>query len=147
MIAGWLALEDAALAALEAEIGSQVQTLETYQGDWRADLEQRAWRLPAVLMTCRRMRGEAVGWGSYDLTLELRALVVVRQLRGEAQGRREPGGVYELLEGIRRAWWHRDLGLDLLLPLVLVEEEGLLAGPEFTVYGALYRTGMIQDFS
>jgi phage gp37-like protein len=146
MTTAWLALEDAALAALEAEIGSLVRTLETYQGDWRADLEQRAWRLPAVLVTCRRARGEQVGWGSYDLTLELRALVVVRQLRGEAQGRREPGGVYEILEGIHRGWWHQDLGLDLL-PLALVEEEALLAGPEFLVYGASYRTGMVQDFS
>jgi len=147
MTAGfWVAIEDAALAALEAEIGSQVQTLETYQGDWRADLEQQAWRLPAVLVDLAPGRGEQVGWGSYDLTLEIRALVVVRQLRGEAQGRRGAGGAYELLEGIRRAWWHQDLGLDLL-PLALVEEEALLSGPEFTVYGALYRTRMVQDFS
>lgn len=146
MTTGWRAMEDAALAALAAEIGSVVKTLETYQGDWRVDLERQTWRLPAVLVTWRRMRGEQVGWRSYDLNLELRALVVVRQLRGEAEGRRGSGGVYELLEGIRRAWWHQDLGLDLL-PLALVEEEALLAGPEFTVYGASYRTGMVQDFS
>jgi phage gp37-like protein len=146
MIAGWQALEDAALAALAAEIGSRVKTLETYQGNWKADLERKPWRLPAVLVTWDRVRGEQMGWGSYDLILEIQALVVVRQLRGEALGRREPGGVYEILEGIRRAWWHRDLGLDLL-PLALVEEEALHAGPEITVYRASYRTGMVQDFS
>ena len=31
----WTALEDAVLPALQAQLGAQVKTLETYQGDWR----------------------------------------------------------------------------------------------------------------
>jgi hypothetical protein len=71
-------------------------------------------------------------------------LVAVRQLRGEAEARRQEGGAYQLLEGIRRALWHQDLGLDLL-PLALVEEEALLNTQEFAVYAALYRTMAVQD--
>ena len=44
----WTALEDAVLAALQAQLANQVNTLESYQGDWRADLQAVGWRLPAV---------------------------------------------------------------------------------------------------
>ena len=138
-------VEDALLAALQAQMGSQVQTLETYQGDWRADLERRIWRLPAALVTLVRQQGEQVAWGSYDLTLDVAVLVLVRQLRGEGEGRRGDNGVYELLESVRRALWHQDLGLELQ-PLALLKEEALLSTPELVVYGAYYRTGTWQDF-
>ena len=139
------AVEDAILAALQVEMGSQLQTLETYQGDWRADLERRTWRLPAALVTLVRQQGEQVAWGSYDLILDVAVLVLVRQLRGEGEGRRGDGGVYELLESVRRALWHQDLGLELQ-PLALLKEEALLSTPELVVYGAYYRTGTWQDF-
>jgi phage gp37-like protein len=139
------AVEDAILAALQVEMGSQLQTLETYQGDWRADLKRRTWRLPAALVTLVRQRGEQVAWGSYDLTLDVAVLVLMRQLRGEGEGRRGDGGVYELLESVRRALWHQDLGLELQ-PLALLKEEALLSTSELVVYGAYYRTGTWQDF-
>jgi phage gp37-like protein len=138
-------LEDAVLTALQARIGSLVQTLETYQGDWRADLQNEPWRMPAVLVLLSGVRSEAAALRSYDLTLDLTVLVLVRQLRGQEAGRRQEGGVYQILAGSRQALWHQDLGLEIL-PLALVREEPLLNNREFSVYAAQYRTGAIVDF-
>ena len=140
----WIAIEDAVLTALSAEIGSQVKTLETYQGDWLEDLRQEGLRLPAVLVMARQTQSELVATRSYDVTLDFTVLVAVRQLRGEAEARRQEGGAYQLLAGVRRALWHQDLGLELL-PLALVEEEALLNTREFAVYAARYRTMAVQD--
>ncbi len=140
----WTTLEDAVLAVLAAQLNGQAGTLETYQGDWRADLQGAGWRLPAVLLSLAGTRSEATTLRSYDLTIDLTLLVVVRQLRGEAAGRRQEGGAYQLLTGIRQALWHQDLGLEIL-PLALVREEPLLNNREFTVYAARYRTCAVVD--
>ena len=140
----WTALEEAALAALQEQLAYQVNTLESYQGDWRGDLQGEGWRLPAVLVMLASTRSEAATMRSYDLTIDFTLLVVVRQLRGEASGRREEGGAYQILAGIRQALWHQDLGLEVL-PLALVREEPLLNNREFTVYAAQYRTQAVVD--
>jgi len=140
----WTALEEAALAALQEQLAYQVNTLESYQGDWRGDLQGGGWRLPAVLVMLASTRSEAATVRSYDLTIDLTLLVVVRQLRGEASGRRQEGGAYQILAGIRQALWHQDLGLEVL-PLALVREEPLLNNREFTVYAAQYRTQAVVD--
>jgi len=140
----WTALEEAALSALQEQLAYQVNTLESYQGDWRGDLQGEGWRLPAVLVMLASTRSEAATVRSYDLTIDFTLLVVVRQLRGEASGRREEGGAYQILAGIRQALWHQDLGLEIL-PLALVREEPLLNNREFTVYAAQYRTGAVVD--
>ena len=87
---------------------------------------------------------QAVALSSYDLTVDFTLLTVVRQLRGQEAGRREGGGTYQLLAGIREALWHQDLGLEIL-PLALVKEEPLLNDREFSVYAAHYRTGAVVD--
>ncbi|MGB8993633.1 MAG: phage protein Gp37 [Desulfobaccales bacterium] len=140
----WTTVEDAVVAALQAELDDRVKTLATYQGDWLADLKREDWRFPAVLVRLRQGRGEQVTLGSYDLKLELTVLVVVRQLRGEAAGRREAGGVYEILAGVRQTLWHQDLGLELQ-PLNLIREEPLLSNQEFSVYASHYGTAVVQD--
>jgi phage gp37-like protein len=140
----WNTLEDTVVAALEDRLGSEVKTVRTYQGDWRTDLRQETWRLPAALVMLTGSRSEQVGIASFDLTLDLQVLVVVRHLRGEEAGRRETGGAYDLLAGIRETLWHQDLGLGLT-PFALVREEPLLTDGEFTVYAAHYRTTAVQD--
>lgn len=140
----WNALEEAVVAALTAQLGTAVKTVASYQGNWRQDLREKTWRLPAALVQLAISRSEQVGLSSFDVTWDLRVLVLVRHLRGEAAGRREAGGAYELLAGVREALWHRDLGL-AISPLVLVREEPLLNDAEFTVYAALYRTSTVQD--
>lgn len=140
----WITVEDAVVAALESQLRPAVKTVMSYQGNWRTDLRQETWRLPAALVMLRRSRSDQVGLSSYDLTLDFEVLVVVRQLRGEAAGRRETGGAYDLLAGVREALWHQDLGLDVT-PLALVREEPLLNDGEFTVYAAHYRTALVQD--
>lgn len=140
----WHTLEDAVVAALEAGLGAEFKTVRSYQGDWRKDLRQETWRLPAALVMLTESRSEQVGVASFDLTLDLKVLVVVRHLRGEAAGRRESGGAYDLLAGVREALWHQDLGLELT-PFTLVREEPLLTDGEFTVYAAQYRTTAVQD--
>jgi phage gp37-like protein len=139
------AVEDEVLEALKAELGPRVKTLESYQGDWLADLKQQSRRLPAVLLMLEQTRAGAVGMRSYDLTLDFTLLVTVQQLRGEAEARRQEEGVYQLLEAIRQVLWHQDLGLDLQ-PFTLVGEERLLNTPEVVLYGAHYRTWAVQDF-
>jgi phage gp37-like protein len=141
----WTALEDAVVTALQGEMGAQIKTLETYQGDWRADLQQETWRFPAVLVMLGRSRGEQVTLASYDVTLEFTVLVAVRHLRGEAAARHDQDGVYQLLEGVRNALWHQDLGLELQ-PLALLWEEPLLNNQEFSVYAAHYATALMQTF-
>ena len=95
-------------------------------------------------MQLRQSRGEQVTLASYDLNLEFTVLVMVRHLRGEAAGRREADGVYQLLAGVRKALWHQDLGLELQ-PLNLIREEPLLSSQEFSVYAAHYGTALVQD--
>ncbi len=140
----WTSLEDEVLAALEGQLTGLVGTLASYQGDWRADLKSAGWRLPAVLVQLAGTRSEVATLRSYDLTLDLKLLVVVQQLRGEAAGRRQEGGAYQILAAIRQALWHQDLGLEVL-PLALVREEPLLNNREFTVYAARYRTVAVVD--
>jgi phage gp37-like protein len=140
----WNTLEDTVVAALEDRLGSEVKTVRSYQGNWRTDLRQETWRLPAALVMLTGSRSEQVGIASFDLTLDLQVLVVVRHLRGEEAGRRETGGAYDLLAGVREALWHQDLGLGLT-PFALVREEPLLTDGEFTVYAAHYRTTAVQD--
>lgn len=140
----WNTLEDTVVAALQDQLGTEVKTVRSYQGDWRTDLRQETWRLPAALLMLTGSRSEQVGVSSFDLTLDLQVLVVVRHLRGEEAGRRETGGAYDLLTRVREALWHQDLGLDLT-PFTLVREEPLLTDGEFTVYAAHYRTTAVQD--
>jgi phage gp37-like protein len=140
----WTTVEDALLTALKAELDDRVKTLSTYQGDWLTDLQREDWRFPAVLVQLRQSRGEQVTLGSYDLNLEFTVLVLVRHLRGEAAGRREADGIYQILAGVRQALWHQDLGLELQ-PLSLIREEPLLSSPEFSVYAAHYGTALVQD--
>jgi phage gp37-like protein len=141
----WSTLENTVVAALEAGLGPEVKTVRSYQGDWRTDLRQETWRLPAALVMLTGSRSEQVGLSSFDLTVDIQVLVVVRHLRGEEAGRREPGGAYDLLAGVRETLWHQDLGLDLT-PLALVREEPLLTDGEFTVYAAHYQTTAVQDY-
>ncbi len=63
-------VEDAVVAALEARLGTQVKTVRSYQGNWRTDLRQESWRLPAALVMLTGSDAEQVGLSSYDLTLE-----------------------------------------------------------------------------
>ena len=88
----WKALEDAVLAVLQAQLAYQVNALESYQGDWRLDLKDQSWRLPAVLVMLAGTRAQPVALRSYDLTVDLTLLVVVRQLRGQVVGRLQGAG-------------------------------------------------------
>lgn len=140
----WTTVEDKVVAALQDRLGEQVKTIRSYQGNWRTDLRQETWRLPAALVMLTGSHSEQVGVASFDLTLDLQVLVVVRHLRGEEAGRREPGGAYDLLLGVQDALWHQDLGLEMQ-PFALVREEPLLTDGEFAVYAARYRTATVQD--
>lgn len=140
----WLTVEDAVVAALQGQLGAAVKTVASYQGNWRKDLREETWRLPATLVMLTTSRSEQIGLSSFDLTLDLRVLVIVRHLRGEAASRRETGGVYDLLAGVREALWYQDLGLNVT-PFALIREEALLSDGEFSVYAAHYRTAAVQD--
>jgi phage gp37-like protein len=139
----WTTVEEAVLAALQSELGSQVNTLVTYQGDLLSDLHREYWRFPAVLVQLRQSQGTQVTLSSYDLSLEFTIFVIVR---GNTAKRRETSGIYGLLAGVRQALWHQDLGLDLQ-PLDLIKEEPLLNDQEFSVFAAHYETALVQDFS
>ena len=141
----WSVVEEALLAALEAELGDRVQTVASYQGKWLEDLQSRAWRLPAVLVMLGQSRGEQVSMRSCDLILDFIVLVAVRPLRGEAATRLEEGGTSQILEGVRRALWRQDLGLEIV-PFSLEREETWLTTRELAVYGAQYRTSLVQNF-
>lgn len=141
----WSAVEEAILAALAGELGSLVQTVASHQGNWLEDLQSQGWRLPAVLVRWRRNRGEQTAMGSADLTLDFAILIAVRPLRGEAETRRQEGGIYHILEGVRRALWHQDLGLEIT-PFSLEKEEPWHTTRELAVYGAEYRTSLVQNF-
>jgi phage gp37-like protein len=137
----WTTVEEAVLAALEQELTGQIKTLVSYQGDWLQDLTQEYWRFPAVLVQLRLSQGEQVTLGSYDLTLEFTIFVVAR---GASPKRRVANGVSQIMAGVRKALWHRDLGLDMQ-PFNLIKEEPLLNNQEFAVYAAHYGTAMVLD--
>jgi len=140
----WTMVENAVVAALQTRLGAQAKTIRSYQGNWRTDIRQEPWRMPTVLVMLMSSNSQQVGVSSFDLTLDLQVLVVVRSLRGEEAGRRDAGGAYDLLLGVQDALWQQDLGLDLL-PFALVREEPLMTDREFTVYAAHYRTSAVQD--
>jgi len=141
----WSVVEEALLAALEAELGDRVQTVASYQGKWLEDLQSRAWRLPAVLVMLGQSRGEQVSMRSCDLILDFIVLVALRPLRGEASARLQEGGIYQILEGVRRALWRQDLGLEIV-PFSLEREETWLTTRDLAVYGAQYRTSLVRNF-
>lgn len=141
----WSAVEEAIIKALQAELGDLVQTVATFQGKWLEDLQQQAWRLPAALVMLRQTRGEQAAMRSSDLILDFTVLIAVRPLRGEAEARLEEGGLYRIMEGVRRALWQRDLGLEIA-PFSLEREEPWLITRELAVYGAEYRTCLIKNF-
>jgi len=141
----YIVVEEALLAALQAELGSLVQTVASHQGNWLEDLQHQAWRLPAVLVQLRQTRGEPVAMRSSDLILDFIVLVAVRPLRGEAEARVQEGGIYQILEGVRRALWHQDLGLEIT-PFSLEKEEPWLTTRQLAVYGAEYRTSLVRNF-
>jgi phage gp37-like protein len=141
----WSAVEEAVLGALQSELGPLVQTVASHQGNWLEDLQTQAWRLPAVLVRWRQTRGEQVAMLSADLTLDFSILIAVRPLRGEAEARLQEGGIYQILEGVRRALWHQDLGLEIS-PFSLEKEEPWLTTRELAVYGAEYRTSLVKNF-
>ena len=49
------------------------------------------------------------------------------------------------MEGVRRALWLQDLGLEIT-PFSLEKEEPWLTTRELAVYGAEYRTSSVKDF-
>ena len=110
----WTTVEDAVVAALQARLGEQAGTIQSYQGNWKTDLPQATWRMPAVLVMLNGSNCQQVGVSSFDLTLDFQVLVVVRSLRGEEAGRRGTGGAYDLLLGVQDALWQQDLGLGVL---------------------------------
>lgn len=135
-------IEEAVVAALSPALGERVKTLRPYQGDWREDLKQATWRLPAVLVRLGGTRAAAVGPGAYEVSLELTVLVLNRELR-PPEGRLGPDGTYALGSLIRQALWHQDLGRELL-PLALVEERTLMGPPEYEVHALTFRTGWLE---
>jgi phage gp37-like protein len=141
----WSVVEEALLTALKTELGSLVQTVASYQGNWLQDLQHQARRLPAVLVSLQSTRGEWVAMRSSDLVLDFVVLVAVRPFRGEAEARTQEGGIYQILEGVRRALWRQDLGL-AITPFSLEKEEPWLTSPELAVYGAEYRTSLVKNF-
>jgi phage gp37-like protein len=141
----WSAVEEAILVALKAEIGSLVPTVASHQGNWLKDLQSQAWRLPAVLVRWRQTRSEQVALGSSDLTWNFTILIAVRPLRGEAASRLQEGGMYQILEGVRRALWQQDLGLEII-PFSLEKEESWLTTKKLAVYIAEYQTSLVKDF-
>uniref|UniRef100_A0A7C5END9 DUF1834 family protein n=1 Tax=Desulfobacca acetoxidans TaxID=60893 RepID=A0A7C5END9_9BACT len=140
----WIEVEDAMVEALKNRLGPTVKTVASYQGNWRQALREETWRLPAVLVMLTASRAEQIAQASFDVILEAKVLVLVRHFRGEAAGRWETGGAYDLLAGVRETLWHQDLGLDLC-PFALVREEPLLNNGEFSVYQAYYRTAAVRD--
>jgi len=138
-------VEDGVLAALTAQLGDEAKSVRSFQGNWQEELRQGGMRLPAVLVMLKGSKAEQVGVASYDLTIEFQVLAMGRAFRGEAS-RRDEGGIYALMAGIREALWHQDLGL-MILPLALVKEEPLLNNQEFCVQAAQYRTALVQDLA
>ena len=137
----WTTVQEAVLAALEAELNGQVKTLVAYQGDYLTDLSQEYWRFPAVLVQLHQTQGEQVTLGSYDLSLEFAIVVVAR---GGSPKQRAANGAGQIMAGVRAALWNQDLGLDMQ-PFNLIKEEPLLNNQEFSVYAAHYGTAMVQD--
>jgi phage gp37-like protein len=138
----WSEIEDAVVAALRPVLAERVKTLRAYQGDWREDLRQESWRLPAVLVRLGGARAVAVGPCAYEVSLELTVLVLTRDLR-PAEGRRGEEGTYALGALVREALWHQDLGRELV-PLALVEERPLSGPPEYEVQSLTFRTGWLE---
>lgn len=140
-----LEIEDAILAALTAQMGTYVKTIESYQGHIEADLQDFAWRLPAGLVMLRETGTEKPAAHSYNVKLVFMIIMADRNLRGNLEGRRGGTGIYQMLEDVRAALWDQDLGLEID-PFVMLKEEALINTRELAVFAAHYQTRMVKDF-
>lgn len=144
MIAGYTIpqLEDALLARIKGAL-PQLKTVETFGGDSLEELRQIAFRFPAVYAVLREHKPAAElqefgGFGGvYGSRVTFDLLVCCRNLRGEEAGRRDSGGAYEVLEGLRAALVGQTLGLTIL-PVEFDGEEAALIEKDMVVFKATY---------
>ena len=87
----WTALEDAVLAALQAQLGTQVVNPGNLPGGLAGRPANGGLAAARGADDAGGTRAAAAALRSYDLTLDFTMLVVVRQFRGQAAGR-PPGG-------------------------------------------------------
>jgi phage gp37-like protein len=137
-------LEDAIIVRLQDRLGAYVRTIDSYQGEMEDSPPFQSRRLPAALVRLQQTNAHRATRHSLDLEVVFDILVVDRNLRGNRENRRAPGGVYQMLEDVRQALADQDLGLEIE-PLRLLREEALSNNREKAMYVAVYATRLIRD--
>jgi phage gp37-like protein len=137
-------LEDALIDRIKAQL-SYLKTVESYGGQLEGDLRQLAVRFPAVFVMLGAVRHDAeldAFGGTYGAECIFDLAVCCRNLRGEAAGRRESQGAYQILDGLRQALAGQTLGLAGAQPVEPDKEEALVIERDLVIYRAAYRLGM-----
>jgi phage gp37-like protein len=140
-------IEDALVARIQGEVPG-LALVETYAGQVEDDLRHLAYRFPAVLIAlqARKREPDLEEFGQvYGFNYVFDLLVCCRNLRGEAAGRREAGGIYQILDGLQTALMGQTLGL-AILPLEFQGEEAVMIAKDLVVYKATYSLAYQGNF-
>ena len=137
-------IEDLLMERIRAKLPylATVETYNPYQVEWSEEVPQITLRLPGVLVMLAKRGGELSSYEDEDLNYTFSLGVVSKNLRGEAAGRRDPQGAYQILEDLRQCLSKHQLHEDLL-PLQFMQEEIKFANKEYVMYAAEY--AVIQE--
>lgn len=130
-------IEDLLIASINA--GLILRACKTYSGELEGDITQLVLRTPAVLMAYARSdyNAEVSGYSQDVLVHQWDLLVVCRNLRGDDAARRESGGIYDILSGLKNTLLGVTLADDLM-PIEFRGEEAHFITKEVAVYAASY---------
>lgn len=139
-------IEDLLKERIRAQL-PYLAVVESFRGqvDFAREVPELVMRTPGVIVMLGGRKGEDGTYEDQNLALTWNLGVVVKNLRGEEEARRDPEGAYQILEDLWAAL-ARCVLHDDLQPLSFVEEDLLWASKEFVMYGAKYSLTLEKDY-
>lgn len=116
-------------------------TVESYNNQLEGDLQECAFRFPAVFAVLRGVRQGPSEFGGYEAAHDFDLLVVAKNLRGQAEARRGNRGAYGILDDLRSALadYQLEARLQPCIPgkveALVMDRTGVMYGLELTVTG------------
>ena len=129
-------IEDLLIHRIRAEL-PYLAHADSYKGQLEQEIAELVLRSPAVLVSLQELPGEPADFSEYELAYTFSLVVVCRNLRGEAAGRRGDIGAYRILDDLFTAL--KDHRLDSnLTPLAYNKAEAILITKEVVIFAASY---------
>jgi phage gp37-like protein len=134
-------IEDSIINELKTQV-SYLKTVETYAGQLEQDIEGMPVRFPAAYVAydgSNFFPGDVGGPGPRE-TCTFSVFVCARNLKGQKEARKEPGGAYDMVKDLLAALVNKNFGLDIE-PVRPMRVSLLFAGKETAIYSLAFITG------